>query len=77
MGKGMTFEIQEEISEEKAPNAEKKNYKVSSIMEAKDLELDEYEEISTRKKMGKTTTEENYQCEKKLLEEVLHNPAAG
>ena len=33
-------------------------------MEAKDLEPSEYEEISARKKMGKTTTEENYQCEK-------------
>ena len=62
--KGMTFEIQEDVSEEKAPKAEKKNYKISAILEAKDLELDEYEEITTRKKMGKTTTEENYQWEK-------------
>ena len=64
MGKGMTCEIQEDVSEEKAPKAERKNYKVSSILESKDLDPDEYEEITTRKKMGKTTTEENYQWEK-------------
>jgi len=64
MGKGMTFEVQEDVSEEKAAKAERKNYKVSAILEAKDLEPDAYEEIGTRKKMGKTTTEENYQWEK-------------
>ena len=31
---------------------------------AKDLSHEEYEEISKRKKMGKTTTEENLQAEK-------------
>ena len=64
MGKGMAFEVQEDVSEEKAAKAERKNYKVSAILEAKDLEPDAYEEIGTRKKMGKTTTEENYQWEK-------------
>ena len=62
-GKGMTFQIQEDVAEADAqtPKAEKKNLRVSSILEAKDLDPDEYEEITTRKKMGKTTTDENNQ----------------
>ena len=65
-GKGMTFQIQEDVAEADAqtPKAEKKNLRVSSILEAKDLDPDEYEEITTRKKMGKTTTDENNQWEK-------------
>ena len=38
--------------------------KASSIVTAKDLTQDEYEGISERKRMGKTTTDENLQAEK-------------
>ncbi|MFM7981623.1 MAG: hypothetical protein ACKPKO_20130, partial [Candidatus Fonsibacter sp.] len=38
--------------------------RASSIASAKDLTQEEYEEISHRKKMGKTTTHENLQADK-------------
>jgi hypothetical protein len=41
-----------------------KNYKISAILEAKDLTPEEYEEIAARKKAGKTTTQENFRAEK-------------
>ena len=62
--KGMTFTIQELPKEEEAPKRKtktKKECKVSNIVEAKDLTNEEYEEIVKRKKMGKTTTDENLQ----------------
>ena len=67
--KGITFQIDandEEDGDEEQPKkkAKKKNYKLSAMLEAKDLTADEYEEIAMRKKQGKTTTAENYQAEK-------------
>ena len=68
--KGMTFTIQQPPpppKEEQAPPERKKTKvesEASSIITAKDLTQEEYEEISERKRMGKTTTEENLQAEK-------------
>ena len=85
-GKGIKFQIQSPPEEQKgAPNKKKtkKQAKVEEIMTAKDLTDDEYEELSLKKKMGKTTTKENLQCEKRywqrelltsdLKEEILQN----
>jgi hypothetical protein len=41
-----------------------KNYKITCILEAQDISSEEYEELSLKKKAGKTTTEENYKVEK-------------
>ena len=63
----MTFTIQglpKWVEARRRNNKTKKECKVSNIVEAKDLTNEEYEEISKRKKMGKTTTEENLQAEK-------------
>ena len=38
--------------------------RASSIVGAKDLSQEEYDEISQQKKIGKTTTDENLQAEK-------------
>ena len=72
--KGMTFNIQyppteeEPATEDQAAAPQKKKTKVesmaSSIAGAKDLTQEEYDEISKRKMMGKTTTDENLQAEK-------------
>ena len=53
------------------------------VLTAKDLTSEEYEELSLKKKMGKTTTEDNLRVEKKfwqnffltseLKEEILQN----
>ena len=39
---------------------------MEQILTAKDLTSEEYEELSLKEKMGKTTTEENLQVEKKF-----------
>jgi hypothetical protein len=72
--KGTTFTVQhppppEEPEEDQttAPPQRKKTKaesKASSIVAARDLTQEEYEEISNRKRMGKTTTDENLQAEK-------------
>ena len=49
----------------------KKQAKVEQIITAKDLTNEEYEELSLKKKMGNTTTEENLQCEKKYWQREL------
>ena len=85
-GKGIKFQIQSPPEEQKGQPKKKKTKKqakVEEIMTAKDLTDDEYEELSLKKKMGKTTTEENLQCEKRywqrelltsdLKEEILQN----
>ena len=74
--KGMTFTIQyppshpqknlrRRIRQQRRRQPERKKTKVehraSSIVGAKDLSQEEYDEISKRKKMGKTTTDENLQ----------------
>ncbi|MFM7978708.1 MAG: hypothetical protein ACKPKO_05280, partial [Candidatus Fonsibacter sp.] len=76
--KGMTFNIQrppaptptEEYSstDDQPATPQKKKTKVESrasiIVSAKDLTHEEYEEISHRNNIGKTTTDENLQCDK-------------
>ena len=47
-------------------NKTKKQAKLEQILTAKDLTSEEYEELSLKKNMGKTTTEENLQVEKKF-----------
>ena len=67
LGKGMTFTIQGVPAKEGETSGEAtkpKNYKISAILEAKDLTAEEYEEIAARKKAGKTTTQENFRAEK-------------
>ena len=83
--KGIKFQIQA-VPEEKGQAKKKKtkkNVKIEQILTAKDLTLEEYEELSLKKKMGKTTTQENLQVEKRfwqnyfltsdLKEEILQN----
>ncbi len=63
-GKGIKLQIQAAPEEQKGqPNKRgtKKNAKVEQILTAKDLTLDVYEELSLKKKTGKTTTEEQVQ----------------
>ncbi|MFM7978827.1 MAG: hypothetical protein ACKPKO_05880, partial [Candidatus Fonsibacter sp.] len=91
----MTFNIhhppgpaeEDPATEDQAAAPQKNKTKVesraSSIVGAKDPTHEEYEEISHRKKIGKTTTDENLQCDKhywqnffltnKLGESVLKN----
>ncbi|MFM7979423.1 MAG: hypothetical protein ACKPKO_08925, partial [Candidatus Fonsibacter sp.] len=73
-----------------APQKKKKTKvesRASSIVGAKDLTQEEYDEISQRKKMGKTMTDENLQADKhywhnffwtnELDEAVLNNFLCG
>ena len=93
--KGMTFTIQyaprpeqEAATEERSQRHRKKaktgvQSPANSIGGAKDLTNEDYDDISQRKTMGKTTTEDNLQAEKhywqsffltkELSEEVLNN----
>ena len=68
-GKGIKFQIQsppEEQKERPKKQKTKKQAKVEQILTAKDLTDEEYEELSLKKKTGKTTTEENRQVEKRF-----------
>ncbi|MFM7990581.1 MAG: hypothetical protein ACKPKO_65800, partial [Candidatus Fonsibacter sp.] len=72
--KGMTFTIQYPPAPAEEPPAEDQaapqrnkttvESRASSIVGAKDLAQEEYYEISQRKKMGKTMTDENLQADK-------------
>ena len=74
LAKGMTFNIQyAPLSAEEAPAEDqaaperektKGECRAISIVGAKDLPQEEYGEISKRKKMGKTTTDENLRADK-------------
>ena len=44
---------------------------MEKILTAKDLTSEEYEELSLKKKMGKTTTEENLRVEKKFWQNFI------
>jgi hypothetical protein len=78
-GKGMGFTIDQETprrkrSERRARRGRRSartNYKLQSILQAKDLTASEYDELSTKKKMGKTTTEENFQVERCFWQRYL------
>ena len=83
--KGIKFQIQKAPEDEgkQKKKKTKKQAKLEQILTAKDLTSEEYEELSLKKKMGKTTTEENLQVEKKfwqnffltseLKEDILQN----
>ena len=86
--KGMGFTIQQEKEEEKDTwRGPKVNHRMTAILAAKDIPTDAYKAMETRKKMGKTTTEENFQMSKgfwkrylvqdtldpKLLEEFMYD----
>ena len=64
--KGIKFQIQAVPEEQKGQPKKKtkKNAKAEQIMSAKDLTHEEFEELSLKKKSGKTTTEENLQVDK-------------
>jgi len=84
-GKGIKFQIQQAPDDKgkQQKKKTKKQAKLEQILTAKDLTSEEYEELSLKKKMGKTTTEENLQVEKRfwqnffltseLKEEILQN----
>jgi hypothetical protein len=62
-GKGMDFEI-EEGDEGATAMSKPKNYRVAAVMEAQDITSDQFEDLTMKKKQGKTTTEENFQVDK-------------
>jgi hypothetical protein len=64
ISKGMDFQIQAKPAEQKTKKTKTKNYKIDAILQAKDLTNDEFDELSEKKKAGKTTTEQNYQVDK-------------
>ena len=47
------------------------NYKLQCILQATQISWSEYEELSARKKAGKTTTEENFQVERFFWQRYL------
>jgi hypothetical protein len=47
------------------------NYKLEYLLNAPDITNDEYDELSVRKKQGKTTTEENFKVEKRFWQRYL------
>ena len=73
-GKGIKFQIQQNSDQEgkaKKKKKTKKQAKIEQILTAKDLSNEEYEELSLKKKMGKTTTEENLQVEKRFWQQFF------
>ena len=63
--KGIKFEIQ--AKPEGKPNQQRKTKttaKIDRILDARDLEPAEYDELRRKKKLGKTTTQENAEVEK-------------
>ena len=82
--KGIKFEIQAKPEGKTTTKKKTKtNAKVEQILKSRDLSPEEYERLGLRKKVGKTTTQENLQFEKfywqqffstsKLDEDVLRN----
>ena len=82
--KGIKFEVQAKTEGTTTTKKKTKaNVKVEQILKAKDLSPEEYERLRLRKKVGKTTTQENLRAEKfywqqffstgKLDEDVLPN----
>ena len=63
--KGMGFTIDQEVVEREEARAKdpRTNYKLQSILQAPEITHAEYEELSTLKKQGNTTTEENFKVE--------------
>ena len=77
-GKGMEFRIEggeeQQEAEGQARKSRGKNYRVSAVMEAPDIDAEEYERLSERKKVGKTTPQENYKVEKHFWQRFLVMP---
>jgi hypothetical protein len=84
--KGIKFQIQAVPEEQKGQPKKKKtkkNAKIEQILTARDLTYEEFEELSLKKRAGKTTTQENLQVDKwywqdffettELKEEILQN----
>ena len=82
--KGIKFQIQAVPEEQKGKKKKtKKNAKIEQILTARDLTYEEFEELSFKKRAGKTTTQENLQVDKwywrdffettELKEEILQN----
>ena len=67
--KGYGFEIDQAEEGDKITRPE--NAKVASILEADDLDEEEFERLDHLKKIGKTTTEENRQVEKHYQQRLL------
>ena len=67
----MGFEIQGLEENEKPTIAKPKNYKVSAVLEAPEINSDEFEELAAKKKQGKTTTEQNFKVEKHFWQRFL------
>ena len=63
-GKGMKWRVDDVILD-LDPGPRPKHYRISAIMEAADIKQEVFEEIGARKKMGKSTTEENFQWERR------------
>ena len=69
--KGMGFEIQGLEENDKPTIAKPTNYKVSAVLEAPEINSDEFEDLSAKKKQGKTTTEQNFKVEKHFWQRFL------
>lgn len=71
--KGMGFTVDEEVLETAEARAKepRTNYRLQSILQAPRITQTEYEEISLRKKQGKTTTEENFKADRRYWERYL------
>jgi hypothetical protein len=71
--KGMGFTIDQGTQEGTETKAKEPrvNYRLQSILQAKDITREECDVLSTKKKMGKTTTEENFQVAKFIWKRYL------
>jgi hypothetical protein len=69
--KGMGFEVQQLEEGEKPTVSKPKNYKISAVLEAPDITSDEFEELSAKKKQGKTTTDQNTKVDKHFWQRFL------
>ena len=70
--KGTGFMIDQEGNKEEVKTKEPRtNYSLQAILQAKDIDGDEYERLTRRKKAGKTTTEENFQMERCFWQRYL------
>ena len=71
--KGMAVTVDQETVERTEAQAKdpRTNYRLQSILTAPDITAQQYEELSAKKKQGKTTTEENFQVEHCFLQRYL------
>ena len=73
--KGMRFTVDKEPLATDCTNTStrdrEKNYKLQSILHARNIAELEFEEIGRRKKKGQTTTEENANCQRHYYNKLL------